>query len=233
LIDWFIPGIIIVIVPRRREPRGASMDEAKRIVAEGYDRIGGAYRAWSDAGGSGVRRWFLSETLARIPPGSDVLELGCGPGVDAVALAEGRRYTGVDLSPVMLSLARKRLPSGAFLRHDLTSVEMREDSFYAVVALYVFGHVPAAEHVPTFSRVFRWLRPGGVFCSSFPSGDDGDAIQEDWLGVPMFFGGMGRDATEAALREIGFRLEISEIKEEVEKDGATVAFLWVIARKPG
>jgi ubiquinone/menaquinone biosynthesis C-methylase UbiE len=208
------------------------MDDPKQIVANGYDRIGGAYRPWSDAGDRGVRRRFLSETLARIPPGSDVLELGCGAGIDAAALAEDRRYTGVDLSPVMLSLARERVPSGEFLHHDFTSLEMPEGSFDAVVALYAFGHVPGAEHVPTFARVFRWLRPGGVFCSSFPSGDDGDAIQEDWLGVPMFFGGIGREATEAALLEIGFRLEISEVIEEVEEDRATVAFLWVIARKP-
>jgi hypothetical protein len=48
----------------------------------------------------------------------------------------------------------------------------------------------------------------------------------------MFFGGIGRGATETALLEIGFRLELSEVIEEVEEDGARVAFLWVIARKP-
>jgi hypothetical protein len=48
----------------------------------------------------------------------------------------------------------------------------------------------------------------------------------------MFFGGIGGEATETALREIGFRLEISEVKEEVEEDGATISFLWVIAGKP-
>lgn len=208
------------------------MDDPKRIVAQGYDRIGASYRPWSDAEGSGARRSFLSETLARMPPDSDVLELGCGAGIDAVMLAERRRYTGVDLSSVMLSLARERVPAGVFLRHDFSSLEMPAGSFDGVVALYAFGHVPSGEHVPTFARIFRWLRPGGVFCSSFPSGEDGDAVQEDWLGVPMFFGGIGREATETALREIGFQLELSEVKEEVEADGATVAFLWVIARKP-
>jgi ubiquinone/menaquinone biosynthesis C-methylase UbiE len=129
------------------------MDDPKRIVANGYDRIGGAYRPWSDAGDSGVRRRFLSETLARIPPGSDVLELGCGAGIEAAALAECRRYTGVDLSPVMLSLARERVPSGAFVLHDLTSLEMPEGFFDAVVALYAFGpHHRAPEHLHAASR---------------------------------------------------------------------------------
>jgi hypothetical protein len=63
-------------------------------------------------------------------------------------------------------------------------------------------------------------------------GEDGDAVQEDWLGVPMLFGGIGREATEAALREIGYQLKFSEAQGGVEEDGATVPFLWVIARKP-
>ena len=210
--------------------RDASRDP-KRIVAEGYDRIGAAYRPWADGLGGEVRRWFLSETLARIPPGSDVLELGCGPGIDAVAFAEGRRYTGIDLSPVMLSLAEQRVPTGVFLQHDLTSTRLPASSFDAVVALYVFGHVPAEEHAPAFAAVFRWLRPGGVFCSSFPLGDE-DEIEEDWLGVPMFFGGIGPDATEAGLERVGFSLEVADVKEQIEDDGSTSAFLWVIARKP-
>ena len=205
--------------------------DPKRIVREGYDRIGAGYRVWSDAAGGGVRRWFMNEALARIPPGSDVLELGCGPGVDAVLLAEGRRYTGVDLSPVMMSLARDRAPAATFLEGDLTTLEFPDASFDAVVSLYVFGHLPAAEHEPTFRRVFRWLRPGGVFCSSFPAGE-GDDAQDDFIGVPMFFGGIGQAATEIALFETGFILELAERREEIEGDGSSAAFAWMVARKP-
>lgn len=199
-------------------------------MADGYDRIAEDYRPWSDARGSGARRRFLTESLALIPPGSDVLELGCGPGVDATRLSEGRRYTGIDLSPVMLSLAQERVPSGSFLLRDLASLDMPIESLDGVVAFYLFSHLPASEHVPAFARIFRWLRPGGVFCSSFPSGQ-GDGVQEDFIGVPMFFGGIGHAATEASLLEIGFSIERSELEQEVKED-SSVAFLWVIARKP-
>jgi hypothetical protein len=99
-----------------------------------------------------------------------------------------------------------------------------------VVSFYVFGHVPAEEQVPTFRRAFEWLRPGGVFCASFPSGAH-EAMTEDFIGVPMYFAAIGRDTTESALREIGFDLEVSEVKEEMEPTGETVSFLWTIARK--
>jgi ubiquinone/menaquinone biosynthesis C-methylase UbiE len=203
----------------------------KDIVRDGYDEIASAYRPWADATGADTRRWFLSETLARISKGADVLELGCGPGSDAVRLAAHRRYTGVDISPVMLSIARERVPRGTFIEHDLTTLDLPEASFDAVVSLYVFGHLPAAEHQPTFEQAFRWLRPGGVLCASFPMGAD-DEVEEDWIGVPMFFGGIGREATERGLQQAGFTLEIAQQREDLDPDGGVEAFLWVIARRP-
>jgi len=204
------------------------MNDPKRIVREGYDTVGDAYRPASAA--SSTRAWFLGETLARIPVGADVLELGCGPGWDAIALAESRTYTGVDVSTTMLALARERVPSGAFLEADLTSLELPEESFDAVVSLYVLGHIPAAEHRSTYRRVASWLRPGGVFCANFPL-TPGDDVEADWLGVPMFFGGIGREATDQALREAGFELELAEVRENPDPEGGTEAFFWVIARR--
>ena len=202
--------------------------DPKRIVREGYDTLGDAYRPAGDE--HTTRAWFLGETLARIPAGTDVLELGCGPGWEAIALADGRRYTGVDVSTTMLALARGRVPSGTFLEADLTTLELPEESFDAVVSLYVFGHVPAAEHGSSYRRVASWLRPGGVFCASFPL-TPGDDVEADWLGVPMFFGGIGREATEELLRAAGFALELAEVRENPDPDGGTESFLWVIARR--
>jgi RimJ/RimL family protein N-acetyltransferase/SAM-dependent methyltransferase len=202
-----------------------------QIARDGYDTIGAAYRPWAEAGGSETRAWFLHEALARIPAGADVLELGCGPGAEAGVLAGGRRYTGVDISAVMLAIAREQVPDATFIERDLTTLDLPEGSFDAVVSLYVFGHVPSDEHIPTISRVHRWLRPGGVLCASFPLGV-GDDIEDDWIGAPMFFGGIGREATVAALREAGFELELDQIRDDTDADMQEESFLWVIARRP-
>jgi SAM-dependent methyltransferase len=206
------------------------MSEPKRVVRDGYDRLGERYRVASNDA-EGPRAWFMAETLARIPTGADVLELGCGPGVEAVRLAEGRRYTGVDLSPTMVAAAAGRVPRGTFLEHDLTTLELPAGSFDAVVALYVFGHLPAAEHRPTFARIHGWLRPGGVLCASFPLGA-ADDVEDDWLGVPMFFGGIGREATEDALHKAGFELEMIEERSGPDPEGGLETFLWAVARRP-
>jgi SAM-dependent methyltransferase len=208
------------------------VDDPKRIIEAGYDQIGEGYRPWSeDQTTDDVRDEYLREVLARLPGDADVLELGCGPGVDAALLARGRRYVGVDLSRVQLGIAHAHVPEGTFLQGDLTRVEFRDESFDAVMSVFVFNHVPSAEQAPAFRKIHRWLRPGGFFCASLGGGKHDDSVQEDWLGVPMFFASNGYAENVRLLAEAGFRLERSELRTEQEDDGE-VTFHWVIARKP-
>ena len=205
----------------------------KRMIEDGYDRLGPRYFAWTSSQGPGVREWFLDEVLQRLPADAAVLELGCGPGTVSPALADGLRYTGVDLSAGQLALARERLPDATFIQADFTTIELPAEAFDAVVAFFVFNHLPRAEHAPMFARVYSWLRPGGRHMLSLGAGDTDDEIEEDWLGVPMFFAGFEPDANEQALLDAGFELELSETRSEIEAGGQEATFHWVIARKPG
>jgi cyclopropane fatty-acyl-phospholipid synthase-like methyltransferase len=207
------------------------VSDPKRVVAEGYDRMGDGFSAWNDARPRESRSWFLGEMLTRLPRGSTVLELGCGPGTDAAALSTGRRYIGVDLSRVQLSIARRRAPHATFVLGDLTSTAFRPGSFDGVVALYAFNHVPLDEVEPTFGRIFDWLRPGGRLMTSLLTVDAEDRV-ETWLGVPMFFAGFLPGSSERLLREAGFELELSEVRSEVDPEYGPNACHWVVARKP-
>jgi SAM-dependent methyltransferase len=205
--------------------------DPKRIVEDGYDRIARRYAEWA-SGGDEVRAWFLDEVLQRLPAGAEVLELGCGSGTAAAALADGRSYTGVDLSAGQLAMARERFPGLTFLRGDLTTISFPDEAFDAVVAFWVFNHVPRAEQAPAFAQIFRWLRPGGRLMLSLGAGDADDEVQDDFLGVPMFFAGFEPDANERSLLDAGFELELSETRSQVEQGEGEVTFHWVIARKP-
>jgi len=204
--------------------------DPKRIVQEGYDDLGGRFRDWN-SGSEEARSWFTDEILQRLPAGADVLELGCGWGPAAEILGDGRSYTGVDLSFEQLAIARERLPGATFVHADLTQLELPAESLDAVVAFYVFNHVPRAEQVPTFERIFGWLRPGGRFMASLGAGDTEDEVQEDWLGVPMFFAGFEPDVNERSLLDIGFEVELSETRSQLEEGEGEATFHWVIARK--
>jgi SAM-dependent methyltransferase len=205
--------------------------EPKRVVEEGYDRIARRYAEWA-SGGDEVRAWFLDEVLQRLPAGAAILELGCGSGTAAAALADGRSYTGVDLSAAQLAMASERHPDLDFLRGDLTGISFDDGAFDAVVAFWVFNHVPRAEQGPTFARIHRWLRPGGWLMLSLGADDTDDEVQDDFLGVPMFFAGFDPHANERSLRDAGFELELSETRSQIEEGEGEATFHWVIARKP-
>ena len=209
-----------------------SGQDPKRVVAEGYDRMGKRFSAWNDARPPEVRSWFLRVVLARLPDGSSVLELGCGPGTDAAQLSAGQRYIGVDLSGVQLSIAKRRVPHAMFVLGDFTSMAFRPGSLDGVVAFYAFNHVPQDEVESTLGQIFDWLRPGGRLMSSFLTTEADDRV-ERWLGVPMFFAGFHLGSSERFVREKGFDLELSEVRSEVDRQYGPSDSHWVIARKPG
>ena len=164
-----------------RQP--ASSDPRKQLVESGYDRIAERYLAWAGGIDDPGRARMLDLLLERLPPGGDVLDLGCGAGVPStVRLAERHRVTGVDISQEQLRLARERLPHAELVHADLASVEFPDASFDGVTCFYALGHLPREQLGGVFRSVRGWLRPGGWFLTSLACGDNADASGE-WLGV--------------------------------------------------
>ena len=56
-------------------------------------------------------------------------------------------------------------------------------------------------------------------------------VDPAWLGVPMFFGGVGEDATRDAVAAAGLSVERMERIGELESGGHPVEFLWWTAVK--
>ena len=199
-------------------------------VRLGYDQIGSRYREWSATGP--VRLQWVTRLLNVLQPGSVVLDLGCGPGEPATRLlSERHRVIGVDASFVQLSLAREAAPNAMLVQADMTRFALHDSTVDAVASFYALGHVPSHHHAPLFASIATWLRSGGVPLTSTPVGA-GDGIESDWLGVDMFFGGIGPQATQKAVTAAGLRLEAFEAVDEDEGDGHVVRFNWLIARKP-
>ncbi len=204
--------------------------DAFRIVRAGYDRLGERYRSWSvDVS---VRFRQLKVVLERVPAGGVVVELGCGDGEPVTRLlSEHYRVVAVDASVVQLSMGRRAVPRAMFVLADMTELQFKPGAVDAVVSFYALGHVPARRHAALFRSIAQWLRPGGLVMASAPTGV-GDAVEASWLGVPMFFGGIGEAATRAAVHQAGLTLERGEVITEDEGDGETAEFLWLTAVKP-
>jgi SAM-dependent methyltransferase len=207
--------------------------DPRRIVADGYDQIAERYFAWSDARPSATRLAWLAVADARIPARADVLELGCGAGVPMTrTLAVGRHVTGVDLSARQIELARANVPEATFLQADMTAMDLAPASLDAVVAFYSLTHVPRADLPGLLADIHRWLRPGGLFLATMGAEDGPDEVEDDWLGVPMFFSHHDARRNRELVREAGFEIDQAPVQAEPE-DRHDALFLWVLAHKAG
>lgn len=206
-------------------------DYRKTVVACGYDIIAQKYREWT--GGAQVRGSFLERFCDLLPPEGCVLDLGCGCGVPvAKRLSRQASVVGVDISGTQISLARHEVPEATFMQTDMMAAEFPSESFDGVSAFFTLTHLPREEHSEMLSRIARWLRPGGVFIASLGADAANDAIEDNWLGVPMFFSHFDAATNRRLVQQAGLLTIHEEIVEHIE-DEAPTRFLWVIARKAG
>jgi ubiquinone/menaquinone biosynthesis C-methylase UbiE len=96
--------------------------------------------------------------------GLDVLDVGCGQGIDLVRYARaGANVTGVDLTPRHVELARTHLEvsglSGTVAQGDAERLPFADDSFDRVSSNGVLHHTPDIE--AALREIRRVLRPGG------------------------------------------------------------------------
>lgn len=208
-------------------------DDPKEIVAAGYDAMAGRFAQWQKTITGSPRRRYLGELLDRLPIRPDVLELGSGAAVESTRiLAERGRLTGVDISAEQIRRARERLPRATFVHADMIEVELPAESFDAVVAFYVFTHVPRVDLPPLMHRVAGWLRPGGHLLATFGASESAEGVQIEWCGVPMFFSSFSADENRRFVREAGLELVLDEVVAQDEGEEGRAEFLWVLARKP-
>ena len=116
---------------------------------------------------------FVSVAQQQVPAGGRILDLGCGTGVLANALAEaGFTVQGCDISEGMIAQAKRVEKEGLTFQHlapEWTRLPWPDGTFDAVVASSVLEYVPDLGLV--FDEVARVLVAGGSFMASVPSID--------------------------------------------------------------
>ena len=105
----------------------------------------------------GGREWVCSRARG------DVLEISIGTGRNLPFYGADVRLTGIDLSPAMLEIAKRRAAALGFVADlrvgDAQALELSDSSFDTVVCTLALCSIP--DPVATVAEMKRVLRPGG------------------------------------------------------------------------
>ncbi len=106
---------------------------------------------------------------AIVPPGSRVLDAGCGPGrVGAVLHERGHTVVGVDVDPVLIAAAEEDHPGPTWVVADLAELDLDEEPFdAAVIAGNVMVFLAPGSEGGVLARVADHLKPDGAVVAGF------------------------------------------------------------------
>jgi SAM-dependent methyltransferase len=202
--------------------------------AELFDAIGSGYE---DAfGRPPVVDKAVRQVLQSLRPAARVLDIGSGTGrpVARDLAAAGHRVTGLDVSTVMVDLARAQVPSAEFLCADVREWTSAPESWDAVCAFFPFLQMSRADTEGVLADIARWLVPGGYLALvTVPM--DAEDVPVEFLGRPVFLTSFAapdlvRRVEAAGLRIVGTHSEVFE----PDKPGAVAEeHLLITACRPG
>jgi ubiquinone/menaquinone biosynthesis C-methylase UbiE len=120
-----------------------------------YKRIARFYDAIVEPFNATLRRYVVK--VAQPTIGMKVLEVGCGTGTNLELFADaGCQVAGVDLSPSMIDLAKKKLDDRADLRlGDASEMPFADGSFDLVLSFLTLHEMPPAVRSPVMQEMAR------------------------------------------------------------------------------
>ena len=138
------------------------------VPAAGHDRLLRFYDPLTRLFGAGRVRGRLLDA-ANIQAGARVLDLGCGTGELALALARrtpGVQLTGLDPDPLALARARRKSEAAGarieWIQGYAGRAPFPDHAFDHVISSLVIHHLETAQKRDAFRDTLRVLRPGGT-----------------------------------------------------------------------
>jgi len=114
------------------------------------------------------------------------IDLGCGPGQTTKFLADCgcKDILGVDLSPVMVKVAKEINPQLDFETADMLNLSYPGKTFGAALAFYSIVHFDDSQISLAFKEIKRVLVNNGHFLFSFHIGDN-SVHRDEFLDQPV------------------------------------------------
>jgi 2-polyprenyl-3-methyl-5-hydroxy-6-metoxy-1,4-benzoquinol methylase len=191
----------------------------KRTI-EIYDQRAGDYaKVTKDLDGIDELKTFIQS----MPDGARVLDLGCGPGLYAQAMANaGIRVDATDASIEMVRLAAQYDGVNAFQAtfDDITG----DAAYHGIWASFSLLHATREKFPRHLAALYRALKPGGLFYLAMKLGD-GQARDT----IDRFYTYYTRDELLTYLTDAGFKIDTTSQGRGPGLDGVDADWIAVSA----
>jgi ubiquinone/menaquinone biosynthesis C-methylase UbiE len=178
-------------------------DDRRQAQAAAFDQIGERYdEAFPHKEGQVAA---ISWLMGQLEPGARILDAGCGTGLPtARQLTEaGMRVTGIDISPVMVSLARKNVPQASFTEMDIMDITPEIGKFAGIAAFFSLLMLRRSQIPAALARFGEILVPHGRLVLGMVEADVDD-LPIPFLGAQIRVAGYPRDELRAVVTAAGF-----------------------------
>lgn len=119
----------------------------------------------------------LIEKLKKfLPPNSNLLEIGTGPGTDWNILKEDFEVVGSDNSQEFLNHLNSNNPTGRFLELDAITINT-DEKFDGIYSNKVMHHLKDTELIDSINRQSDVLNLNGTICHSFWKGEGSEVFK--------------------------------------------------------
>lgn len=145
--------------PSRRDPKPRGRDTSWQKVAGWYNRSMGSRGSYFHS------QVIMPSSIRLLALKADdkLLDLGCGQGVLTRYLHEGIKYTGVDLSPRLISEGKRMTPKKINAEYYVADIsgklELGHDNFDAAAVILALQNIKDPEKV--IANANRYLAKGG------------------------------------------------------------------------
>ncbi len=155
-----------------------------------------------------------------------ICDLGCGPGhIGSFLMEAGRVFEGIDISPGMIEIAKKKHPSETFRVGSYFDLPVEDSRYAGVVAFYSLIHCQKERLVYALNEISRVLVTSGQILASFHEGTS--SLTKDSVTFNFFT----RAEIENSLHQAGFEVESIMSRASYPEEGSDWSRIYVTAVK--
>lgn len=202
-----------------------------------YNTVADDYAAerWDELSKKHLDTLLLKEFAAVNKDKGLCADFGCGPGQTTRFLYDNglKDIIGIDLSPAMVSAARRLSPQIKFKTGDLLNIDYSPAYLGSALAFYSIVHFTADQIRECFGEINRVLKTEGNFLLAFHAGDEivhFEKAHDKDVDIDLYF--FKTDDIIALLYEAGFQI-IEAIERHPHRDAefqSKRAYIWAVKK---